>query len=418
MEKIIRLLEKKFNCTVDSNLGKLVNFSSYKENEFQRWVYYQEGFSPYILDWFINYKRLNTKNKIFFDPFCGAGTSLIRSKQIGMKAVGIELNPFSFHLSKVKSVNYTKKELEFFENYKLPKFKKIENVSSSYELSIINNLFTENNLIKIELIKRSLNSIKSKKIREIIKTTLLCVLEKTSKYKKSGNGLKKRKKDLNLDVYEEFQTTLIKIINDLRNQKSKSNVKVYNSDIRNINNLVSDNSFDISLFSPPYVNCFDYFEVYKIELWLGGFINSYKEIRQLRKKAITSNLNANLKQNLKVNINSTLFSSTLNLLNKSKHWDKKIPLMVDLYFKEMSVFYSSLYKKMKKNGKVAVVVGNSAYAGIPVLTDLIMAEIINHVGFKINEIIVARKNETSSQQYKKIGNKIKYIRESIIIFEK
>ena len=73
---------------------------------------------------------------------------------------------------------------------------------------------------------------------------------------------------------------------------------------------------------------------------------------------------------------------------------------------------------MKKNGKVAVVVGNSAYAGIPVLTDLIMAEIINHVGFKINEIIVARKNETSSQQYKKIGNKIKYIRESIIIFEK
>ena len=36
---------------------------------------------------------------------------------------------------------------------------------------------------------------------------------------------------------------------------------------------------------------------------------------------------------------------------------------------------------------------------------------------KVKEIIVTRNNETSSQQYKKIGNLIKYIRESIIILK-
>ncbi len=35
-------------------------------------------------------------------------------------------------------------------------------------------------------------------------------------------------------------------------------------------------NIDISIFSPPYANCFDPFEVYKIELWLGNFVNSYE----------------------------------------------------------------------------------------------------------------------------------------------
>ena len=36
---------------------------------------------------------------------------------------------------------------------------------------------------------------------------------------------------------------------------------------------------------------------------------------------------------------------------------------------------------------------------------------------QVKEIIVTRNNETSSQQYKKIGKLIKYIRESIIILK-
>ena len=44
-------------------------------------------------------------------------------------------------------------------------------------------------------------------------------------------------------------------------------------------------------------------------------------------------------------------------------------------------------------------------------------EVYKSLGFKVKEIIVTRNNETSSQQYKKIGNLIKYIRESIIILE-
>jgi len=104
-------------------------------------------------------------------------------------------------------------------------------------------------------------------------------------------------------------------------------------------------------------------------------------------------------------------------LNKQKHWNKNIPNMVNLYLIEMHNFLSSLKKKIKKDSKIGIVVGNSSYQGVPVATDLILGEIAQSLGFKVKEIIVTRNNETSSQQYKKIGNLIKYIRESIIILE-
>ena len=65
-----------------------------------------------------------------------------------------------------------------------------------------------------------------------------------------------------------------------------------------------------------------------------------------------------------------------------------------------------------------VVVGNSSYGGLAIPTDIILAEIGKNIGFKVNEIVVARRNETSSQQYDKIGNLIEFVRESLIFFEK
>ena len=56
------------------------------------------------------------------------------------------------------------------------------------------------------------------------------------------------------------------------------------TNIKRFEDITLGNKVSFSLFSPPYVNCFDYFEVYKIELWFGDFINNYDQLRLLRKK--------------------------------------------------------------------------------------------------------------------------------------
>ena len=92
--------------------------------------------------------------------------------------------------------------------------------------------------------------------------------------------------------------------------------------------------------------------------------------------------------------------------------------MIRLYFQEMQDLLKMSYDKLKSSGKMIIVVGNSSYGGQPLLTDLILANLAESIGYRIEQIIVARKNETASQQYKKIGKKIRYIRESLIVLKK
>jgi site-specific DNA-methyltransferase (adenine-specific) len=84
----------------------------------------------------------------------------------------------------------------------------------------------------------------------------------------------------------------------------------------------------------------------------------------------------------------------------------------------MKLILELLYKNTKRNGFSIIVVGNSAYGNLAIPTDIILAQLGKKVGFKIKEIIVARKNETSSQQHAKLGKYEEYLRESILVMKK
>ncbi len=419
--KTINDVEERIKVLEKNNLKNLVNNHNYKNIPYQNWCNYQEGFSTKLLDWFLDYKNINAKELMFLDPFCGSGASLVSAKLNEFRSIGIDINPFSYLLSKVKLDFYSEDELKIIEGFNLPKYKEIKNVYEKYEFSMVERIFSKENFTKIELIKNSIGKITNIKSQEFLKVALVSSLESCSNYKKGGNGLKKRKKTCEIDFYELFTSKKNQMILDKKKLNKKTAFKLINGNIKDLDVLVENNSIDISFFSPPYPNCFDYFEIYKIELWIGEFITSYSQLRNLRKSAFTSNLNANLNQNASIddsNSISKILFNTLLLLKEKDLWNKNIPKMLNLYFSEMNEFLNSLYQKMKFGGTIGIVIGNSSYGGIPILSDLIVSEISEKVGFKVDQIIVARNNETASQQYKKINDLIKYVRESIVVLVK
>ena len=173
---------------------------------------------------------------------------------------------------------------------------------------------------------------------------------------------------------------------------------------------------ELTIFSPPYVNFFDYFEIHKTELWLGGFIKSQDELKQLKRTGLRSNASATVSKHL-VNTNESVLHLT-SILETKKLWSNKIPVVVAGYFDDMETLLRNLYIKTQVGGRVAIVVGNSAYAGIIIPSDLLIAEIGEKIGFIAEEIVVTRHLTTSSQQRKYLKDVMDFMRESIVILRK
>jgi len=412
-------LDVKYHTNIDNSYHSLVNFSQTKNSPIHRWFYYQEGYSPdLVIHIFDHLGITHKKNTFVFDPFAGSGTTLLVSKQMGFDSYGFEINPFSSYMIKLKTRNYSASDLMEYKNFVVSEDKKIDNVYKKYELKIIKNLFDEDRLIDIEVIKVSIRNVKNSKVRDLLYGALLCILTTISNYRKGGNGLKRKKVNKNMDVFTEFYKKKDEIyadLNKVRHYEKEPNI--VNDSCLNINNYDVKN-IGISLFSPPYANCFDPFEVYKIELWVGEFVNSYEDLKAKRRQALTSNLNANLKKEFDEVHRTNLLSKILQILSNAELWDKRIIKMLDTYFFDMYCLLKEIYLRTKKSGYCVIVVGNSSYANTPVATDLILAELGEKVGFTVKEIIVGRTNETSSQQHLKIGDLKEYIRESLVVLQK
>ena len=292
-------------------------------------------------------------------------------------------------------------------------------------LSIIDKLFDKPILNELLGFKKSIYKIKNKKTRDFLFLGWLCVLERVSNYRKGGNGLKKRPraasaKNVREQLFAQFDLMLTDI-EDLLKQGAFN--KFVTSELKYLD-CVNDFpklgvKFDLAVFSPPYLNCFDYFEVYKIELWMGDFVKSYDQLRQLRKRSLRSHLNAKFEENVSDDKDfKKLISPIFDHLQKQRLWDKRIPYMVWFYFEDMLRVLKSLNVLLKSKGTCVIVVGNSAYANVVLPVDVLLGSLSRIAGFDCLAIDVARRNETSSQQHNSLGIFSKFLRESLVILKK
>ncbi len=153
-----------------------------------------------------------------------------------------------------------------------------------------------------------------------------------------------------------------------------------------------------------------------MDLWLGDFVKSKAEFKLLRNTGFRSNTNSlNHKPILYKNEN---LENLISLFNSEKLWNNKIPKVVRGYFDDTHSLLNKLYLQTTKGGYVGIVVGNSAYSGVIIPTDVLFAEIAKEIGFKVKNIFVTRHLTTSSQQKQELEFLKSYLRESIVLLEK
>lgn len=421
---MIEELENRFNIRypqkTKATYTSLLNYSKDLDTSLQRWYRYKEGYSIELVKNIINkYNKYN--NGIIVDPFVGSGTTLLAANEMNLDSYGFEVNPFSYFLTKCKTTQYNYEEIENFKE-NITNIIDINNLNKQYSLpnlSISNKVFEEDIEKYMMNVKQRIDNIFNEKIRNLFLIGWLSSIEIFSKYRKSGNGLKIRKNKIKNEHYIEdikqyLEKKYMQIYEDIKDNNIKKTIKVINDTSLNMSKYINDESISGIIYSPPYANCFDYTEIYKLELWFGDFVKEYSDLKKLRNITIRSHLNSLLDENEYSINNSKLLNEQINKLKGKKLWDKKIPYMLKDYFNDMFEIINSSFMKLKKDGFCAIIVGNSCYGGTVIPTDLILAEYAEKIGFKIDQIDVCRYIIPSSQQYKEVLNEKKFLRESVI----
>jgi hypothetical protein len=253
---------------------------------------------------------------------------------------------------------------------------------------------------------------------------LAASIEALSKVRKDGRALRiVSKSPINFE--DTIRARWHEIAGDVRSQpailKSKANMSVVHGDGRKPAEAgVVAESVDLIVTSPPYPNNIDYTEVYKLELWLLGFISSSSEFLSQRRDTLRSHPTAAslspdslFLEMLELEPLRSILKPLLTRMEYSKDVMRKRLLLgycADL-FEAMQQHFITL----RGGGYEVLVVGNSLHGSgdhaflLP--SDLLIAAMAPLIGFEVQEVNIAR-----GLKRRLSGNH--FLRESVVVLRK
>lgn len=209
--------------------------------------------------------RYSAPGDLVLDPFVGSGTTLVEARLNGRNSIGIDINPFSVLLTKVKStpvledfkieetlaamqsLKSTFREEEYQDFY--PKLNNVnEWMEKWFPSSVIADLLITKSIIldpdhfPNENVRNFFKIVFSRMVLEVFK----------GKYDGSSTHLDKRKKEFTSDFFQLFSKHLnegARVIKELSNNIMPSSCKIYHADFLEFD---QPQAIDLILTSPPY----------------------------------------------------------------------------------------------------------------------------------------------------------------------
>jgi hypothetical protein len=430
---ILRKLNDSAPFSERSDLSSFVNWKGNAASPIHRWMRYREAYSPHLIT------KLGLGSTIL-DPFCGCGSILIGAAENGYSSTGIDINPLAVFATKVKLTPLSKVKIAALKRFALM-LTNTDDLGEPWpapELSIAGKVFEPvitATLLKIRRLIESEFETDSES-RNFLMLAWIAILESVGSYFKEGNGIKYRNKkrlktgyvkrlegawqterfgdDQELFVRDVFDTHVQMMLQDTKfwRKGQWANQEVIQGNVLEMDKLLGGRKYESVVFSPPYANRFDYFESMKVELWFGGFVDSYESINRFRKASLRSHLGADLTRPFEL---VPELEQLIGLMDQdASSWRMGVPALLRGYFEDMRITLKHCRKTLT-GGKCFVVVGNSAFAGVIVPTDVILAKIALACGFKNAEILVTRHLTVAPQQRNQLSRFQDNMRESVVV---
>ncbi len=417
--------------------NKLPNVSALetaKESR-HRWYYFKEAFSPEIVRHAIAEANLSD-DAVIYDPFSGSGTTVLTAFQSGFNGRGTEVNPFLRFVAGAKATNSRKAKLtnafdRVFEGARSKAVHPLERFSTFSELGDASQkrgkwLFNSS-VLRAFGGAWAATSFNEPAERTLTRLAAIASAMDAANAEKDGKCLRFKQswQDARYS-YSDFRNALERRRDEMLDDCGETEMMKFGSAsvrLGDSRGITPDENFDLCVTSPPYLNSFDYTDVYRPELFLSGFVKSMEELTALRTRTLRSHVQTRWSSPLKAEFGQH-YDETMSKLNAEKvHlWNQRIPEMVQAYFEDMSAVFLNLRSRAKQSASVWLVVSTSAYGGVEIPVDLILADIAGRNGWFLREVTVLRYlRRVSGQQWHKLNNASDgegpYLRESLVVLD-
>ncbi len=430
LAKKMSTLERSYKSTNQAPLfAKLVNTSLSKHQAYHRWVRYREGYAGELVKEILRRYPNLSKRHYVVDPMCGSGSTIVACCELGLNSIGLDVNPYATLATEVKSYVLSAGEISSLRKLSGKAIRRAQTLKpafNQYEKEIAK-YFDHEKLAGLVSLKREINKTERGKLHNVLYLALLSILEDCSNRKKDGNGLATRPSPVEC-VYLRYAKQLDIILADFCDCAHEHDFSCFalELDARFLKPTnVKPRKVGSIIFSPPYANSFDYFESYKLEIVFGEYslLSKLNDFRSRLVRNYRVGIGAEVKSDIGL-IEEICDEIWAQIPTKEKRTGIKdgrtrlVPNMLRSYFYDMREVISRCYDVLDKNGFMHIVVDQSAYVGIPVPTDTILAAIAEKVGFVVKEMIVCRGANTSGQQLKEYPYLKELLRETIVVLQK
>lgn len=383
------------------------------------WHRYVGRFPPHLVRSLLNYFGANSKNTVL-DPFSGSGTTLVECRLLGINSIGVEVCPLSALMSRVKSqfpsqttsIERMIDGLEIFYRTAWKDFTKNKAIEDFSHEDVINRAgnkiksfpniekwFTVEALLGCSIVVEYALSLKGYN-----KEILCCAL--SSRMRSIGNidvdvvraEYRKTPRE-GVDVLKLVRNVLLKYVHDIK-QTVASHISLMDEKIRTnviesniLNAKFGNNSIDFIVTSPPYgVEAISYIRTHLLSYRCLEPILNYdpyklnKEIignEYLDKDSFANNGHGLLSGQI-----SKTFRSFFRESNVLSHKDNITRFkMMQCFFDDMAKYGELSAKWLRKNGKMAFVIGNKKLGNAIIPTEKIIEEIFGHYNLSLEQVI-------------------------------
>ena len=428
----------------------LVNFSTAGQEPYQRWVRYREGYSTRLVEELI--RRAGTDRDRFYlaDPMMGSGTTLLAGARAGYDCLGTDVNPYCKIIADLKLARPSRQTLRETEclldrlTAMKPEEGSLERAAAEIRkaqkarpgrkdggsdagIRPLAHYFPLENLRWLLMAGDAIGQMEPSTARDILRGAWLFSLESCSNRRKDGNGLSTRPSPVK-DPAACYGAVVRMMVEDYSRSpvpeghytgldSSAADFAAHARRFRQENGK----GLGLVIFSPPYANSFDYFESYKLELLFGGILS--EEAFFQRKKELIRNYRICCRQELDSGLPLVeglcreLWQAIPRKEARTGRRDSRTRLMPNMlrgYFTDMKGVLEQLFQALDRDGICYIVVDQSAYAGVIIPTDLVLAHLAEEAGFTVSGIIKCRQAVTSVQQRTAFPYLKTALRESII----